>query len=65
MFQIVYIKENDRWEIMDTSDYFVEPENTFHEYKFETEVDARGVYVHHVLQKTDGFSLEYIKIEQE
>ena len=61
MYQIIFNKQLNRWEIKDTSDYFVDPEDTFHEYKFETEEDARGVYIHHALHKTSGFSLQYIK----
>jgi hypothetical protein len=61
MFQIIWISEKARWEIKDTTDYFVQTGDTFHDYKFETEEDATGVYMHHALRREKGFSLQYMR----
>jgi len=61
MFQIIYNNDKKRWEIKDTTDYFVGPGDTFHNYKWDTEEAARGVYMHHALQKEEGFTLEYLR----
>ena len=60
MYQIIRSKKNNRWEVMDTMDFFVSPEETFHNYKFETEEDAIGVYISKVLEKIEGFDRAYI-----
>jgi len=61
MHQIIKSKDTDSWKIAETSDLFLEPEEIFHGYRFETKEEARGVYIHHALRKTKGFTLEYIK----
>jgi hypothetical protein len=60
MFQIIWNKDNARWEIKDTSDYYIKTEDTFHNYKFFTEEDALGVYISKIMDNVDGFDREYI-----
>ena len=61
MFRIIWIEKRARWEIKDTTDYFVEIGDIFHDYNFVTEEEAKGVYIHHALRREKGFSLQYMR----